>query len=152
MTEVTHLARIEAGRIRLDRQSCAVSALIETVLKQLEVPLAGRPVEVALPQPLPAVLVDRELLQLVLRHLMDNALKYGTPQSAIRLRAFERGGSVRISVWNDGEEIPEWERPRLFEKFYRGTTAGAQSTGTGMGLAIAREIIAAHGGDRKSVV
>jgi signal transduction histidine kinase len=52
-----------------------------------------------------------------------------------------------IRVWNGGPGIPEWERARVFEKFYRGSAADGGISGTGMGLAIARQILLAHGGD-----
>jgi two-component system sensor histidine kinase KdpD len=91
--------------------------------------------------------VDAELIRLVLRHLLDNAVKYSPPSAAIRLSAEAGGEAATIRVWNGGPGLPEREKPRIFEKFYRGTAAGRQAAGTGMGLAIARQIMLAHGGD-----
>ncbi len=147
VTEAIHLARIEAGKMRLEKQPCEVPALIESAVRQMETILGARAVEVSVAEELPMVLVDRELMQLVLRQLLDNAVKYSATHSPIRIRAGLSSQFVRISVWNDGPPVPQWEKTKLVEKFYRGTTAGFQSTGTGMGLAIAKEIMSAHGGD-----
>jgi two-component system, OmpR family, sensor histidine kinase KdpD len=87
---------------------------------------------------------DRELLGLALRQLLDNALKYSQPNSTIAIEAASNG-AVEITVRNSGSTIPESERPRVLERFYRG--AGARNIpGTGMGLTIVQQIAKAHGG------
>jgi two-component system sensor histidine kinase KdpD len=147
VTEAIHLSHIEAGRIRLEKKPCHVRALIEAVLVKMEANLEGRPLDLSVAQGLPAIEVDGDLMEIVLRQLIDNAVKYSFPNSPVRVRATQSGGFVWISVWNDGLPVPQREKTRLFEKFYRGTTAGRQSTGTGMGLSIARDIMSAHGGE-----
>ncbi|MCX6614945.1 MAG: DUF4118 domain-containing protein [Acidobacteria bacterium] len=147
VSEAIHLARIEAGKMRLQKQACAIESLVRESLKQMETVLEGRAVEVKLAPQLPELHVDAELIRLVLRHLLDNAVKYSPPSAAIRLSAEAGGEAATIRVWNGGPGLPEWEKPRIFEKFYRGTAAGRQAAGTGMGLAIARQIMLAHGGD-----
>src|SRR5262249_38698918 len=87
---------------------------------------------------------DRKLLGLALRQLVDNALKYSSPSSAIAIEA--RGnGRVEITVRNSGSTIPEREQGRVVERFLRGSRA-RNIPGSGMGLAIVRQIAAAHGG------
>jgi two-component system sensor histidine kinase KdpD len=113
----------------------------------METVLEGRAVEVKLAPELPELHVDAELIQLVLRHLLDNALKYSPPSAPIRVTAASEGKTAMIRVWNGGPGIPEWERARVFEKFYRGSAADGGISGTGMGLAIARQILLAHGGE-----
>ncbi len=147
VTEAIHLARIEAGKMRLEKQPCAVQALIQAAVQQMETALGARTVDLSVAGELPMVLVDRDLMQLVLRQLLDNAVKYSAPDSPIRVTARESRPFVWITVWNESPSLPRWEKARLFEKYYRGASAGSQSPGTGMGLAIAKEILSAHGGE-----
>jgi two-component system sensor histidine kinase KdpD len=146
VTDAIHLARIEASQMRLNLQSRALRAVVQEALRHMKSALDGRDVELSLPDGLPSVLVDPELIQLVFRHLIDNALKYSPAGSPIAVAARCDGGFVALTIRNQGEGIPEWERSRIFDKFYRG--AGARRVpGTGMGLAIARDVIVAHGGE-----
>lgn len=147
VSEAMHLARIEAGKMRLERRECRVDSLVHDSVKQMETVLEGRTVEVEVTDASPAVLVDADLIQLVVRQLLDNALKYSPPSAPIRIRAEGDSKAAVIRVWNGGPGIPEWERQRIFEKFFRGSAARHGIAGTGMGLAIARQIMLAHGGD-----
>lgn len=147
VSEAMHLARIEAGKMRLNKRACALGSLVHNSLRQMETVIEGRSVELNVSQQLPDVFVDPELTQLVIRHLLDNALKYSPPSAPIRIAAASDGKTAVVRVWNGGAGIPEWERSRVFEKFYRGSAASRSAAGTGMGLAIAREIMLAHGGE-----
>ncbi len=147
VTEALHLARIEAGKVYLNKEPRSLHALLEPLLRQMESALQGRRVELALADDLPEAFVDVELAQLAIRNLIDNAAKYSTPASPIWIAAAVAGEAVVLRVRNQGPSLSEVERERIFEKFYRGAEASKQATGTGMGLAIAREIALAHGGD-----
>lgn len=147
VSEAIHLARIEAGKMRLQKSRCTPAALVQAALQQMETVLEGRTVEVNVPANLAGLSVDVDLMQLVLRHLLDNAVKYSSPSAVIRVSAEASDGNAAIRVWNGGPGIPESERSRIFEKFYRGAAASRQVAGTGMGLAIVRQILRAHGGD-----
>jgi two-component system sensor histidine kinase SenX3 len=96
------------------------------------------------PETLP-VRVDRDLVGLALRQLLDNAVKYSPPAAPIVVAGRGTSTTVDLSVQNPGPPIPEREQGRLFERFYRGTH-GSQVPGTGMGLAIVQHIAQAHGG------
>jgi signal transduction histidine kinase len=87
---------------------------------------------------------DRELIGLALRQLLDNAVKYSPPTSAIEIAATV-GETVDLSVRNSGPPIPEREQALLGERFYRGSQS-RRVPGTGMGLAIVRQIAEAHRG------
>ena len=87
---------------------------------------------------------DRDLLGLALRQLLDNAVKYSPPASTIEIAA-AGDRTVEIVVRNSGPAIPERERDRVFERFYRGSQA-RRIPGTGMGLTIVQQIAQAHGG------
>jgi signal transduction histidine kinase len=90
--------------------------------------------------------VDRDLFGLALRQLLDNAVKYSPAGSAIEVAASGGGGTIHLAVRNGGPPIPERERRRIFERFYRGGQAQG-IPGTGMGLPIVRQIAQAHGGN-----
>jgi signal transduction histidine kinase len=109
--------------------------------------LEFRIVEVRTSDAIPPVPADRELVLIVLRQLLDNAVKYSPPGSSIVIGAAEEEGSVVVTVTDCGPGIPQADLNRVFEKFYRGPHARERVPGTGMGLAIAREIVRGHGGD-----
>jgi two-component system sensor histidine kinase KdpD len=147
VTEATHVARIEAGKIDLNREWHMVDVLIDRVLEETELQRDGRPVNVSIERGLPRVRVDSNLVQLALRQLVDNALKYSPRKSAIDVQAKLSGENLSISVHNEGEPLSEAEQARIFDKFYRGQNVRRQVAGTGMGLSVARDILLAHGGD-----
>ena len=144
VTEAIQLARIEGGQFRLNQRVYFPSSLISAAVRQMKALADGREINVSATDDLPLVRVDAELIQMVIAHLIDNALKYSPPVSAISVRARTGENKVIISVSDQGAGITEPEQSRIFEKFYRGSK-DQNLKGTGMGLAIAREIIRAHG-------
>jgi two-component system sensor histidine kinase KdpD len=105
-----------------------------------------RRIDVIVPDDLPPVRVDAGLMQVVLTHLLDNALKYSPPDNPITIGACLGEGKVIVYLADKGQGINEAEQAQIFEKFYRGKHE-RHVQGTGMGLAIAREIQRAHGED-----
>ena len=101
-------------------------------------------VEVCVAEELPLVSVDAALVEMVIAHLIDNALKYSPRRTPISIGARMSDGRATIYVADRGAGISEDEQSRIFDKFYRGTNE-QHPKGTGMGLAIAREIMHAHG-------
>src|SRR5262249_45215915 len=146
VTEAIHLARIEAGKIHLNKLPHSINRLIGDAIQQLE-PSDGRLRDVVVDKDLPLISFDVELMQLAIRQLLDNALKYSPPGTPIRVRAGIENGTLAIRIHNTGESLSELERGRIFEKFYRGASVQDRIAGTGMGLAIAREILRAHSGN-----
>lgn len=144
VTEAIQLARAEGGTFHLNRGEHFASSLISASMHNMQSLLDGRQVNVSIADDLPPVWVDADLIQVVITHLLDNALKYSPATSPIAISAQLQDGRVVISVADRGPGIPEHEQARVFEKFYRGQ-AEKNLKGTGMGLAIAREIMAAHG-------
>ncbi len=147
VTEATRVARLEAGKIHLNREWLPVAGLIDTVLAQMESQRDGRTLDVSVAPNLPVVFIDPDLVQLALKQLVDNALKYSPRRSVIRISSKLADGRVEIAVCNDGEPLSAFERARIFDKFYRGHNIRHQVAGTGMGLPVARDILLAHGGD-----
>jgi signal transduction histidine kinase len=89
---------------------------------------------------------DEQLLATALSQLIDNALKYSRPDSAVTVAADLSGPEVRLTVHNFGAVIPAAEIERIFERFYRATDMAQRVSGTGLGLSITRKIAQAHGG------
>lgn len=147
VTEAVGMAQIDAGTVRLDRAPLHLDALVARVLDQFKARSEGREVRVSVSAALPAVMADPDLLGLVLRQLLDNALKYSPPGSPLEIAGEAKDGRVLLRIHDQGPGIPLRERERIFEKFYRWQATASHIPGTGLGLYIAREIARAHGGD-----
>ena len=144
VTEAIQLARIEGGKFQLNRGVHFPSSLLSAALRQTKSLTDGRDLKLQVADDLPLVFVDAELIVLMIAHLIDNAVKYSRPGSPILIGAHASERGVIIHVTDQGPGISEDEQTRIFDKFYRGSR-GQHLKGTGMGLAIAREIIRAHG-------
>ncbi|MDR3719457.1 MAG: DUF4118 domain-containing protein [Bryobacteraceae bacterium] len=147
VSDAVRMAQIDAGQIRLDRRPIAVQDLCDGALAQFELRFEGRTLSRDFPGGLPLVFVDRDLIQLALRQLIDNALKYSAPASALEIAALAEDNRVLITLRDRGPGIPAKYLERIFDKFYRKSAGKQQVPGSGMGLHIAREIVRAHGGD-----
>jgi two-component system sensor histidine kinase KdpD len=146
VTDAIQLARIEGGTFRLNLGGHLPGLLVNGALRQMKSVIDERKIDVIVPEDLPPVRVDSELIQVVLTHLLDNALKYSPPDTPITIGARLGEGKIIMYLGDKGPGISETEQIHVFEKFYRGKNEG-QLQGTGMGLAIVREILRAHGED-----
>jgi len=143
VTDAIQMLRIDAGDVVIHRDRHRVAEIAATALREFEPRLNGHRVTTQVPDLL-VVDADRDLLRLALRQLLDNAVKYSPSGTPIEVRAGSNG-MVSITVRNYGPPIAEHEQLRIFERFYRGDQA-RRVPGTGMGLAIVRQIAHAHGG------
>ena len=144
VTEAIQLARIEGGKFRLNCGVHFPRGLVSAAVRQMRSFTDEREINVSVTDNLPPVWVDAELIQMVITHLVDNALKYSPSGSPISICAHPSQDRVVICVTDQGPGITEEEQSRIFEKFYRGKEQ-QNLKGSGMGLAIAREILSAHG-------
>ena len=140
------LSRIEAGVLRPEKEWYPFSALVEDVLGRLGPLAADHPVAVDVPDTLPPVLLDYVEIDQVLSNLLENALKYTPPGTPIRVAARVADDALAVEVADAGPGIPPAALPRLFEKFYRVASGPDQPRGTGLGLAVAKGLVEAHGG------
>lgn len=144
------LARIEAGEMRLRCRWGTIDEIVMTACQRAEPLTRGRLIEVSLEDGLPLMRVDAPAVAEVTYTLIDNAAKYSPAGSRIRVTANCAGDKmVRLTVEDEGRGIPAELRERVFDKFYRATQdndSAATQPGLGMGLAIARGIVEAHGG------
>jgi K+-sensing histidine kinase KdpD len=149
--DLIELARIEAGELQLRPRWGTVDEIISDALVRAEPLTAKRRVEMEIEKELPLVRVDNRGVSEVVYSLIDNAAKYSPDGSLIRIVASRRDDSmVQIAVEDEGKGIPAELRQRVFDKFFRAMRDGDITTrhpsGTGMGLAIAKGIVEAHGG------
>ena len=146
------LARIEAGELQLRRHWGAVDDIIATALARADITTKGYNIELEIEPELPVVRVDERAVSEVMYTLIENAAKYSPSGTTIRIIAARAAeGVIRMAVEDEGTGIPVHLRKRVFDKFFRAIRDGDVGTnepsGTGMGLAIAKGIIEAHGGD-----
>ena len=146
VSETVQMARIDAGKLMLERQPQTVAGLIENALADVRPHEVAARIVVRLPQALPNIDIDSDLMRQVLKQLIDNAAKYSPPSVPIEVSAEAEGDSVIISVNDHGRGVNPDEQSRIFEKFYRGRHSSRTTEGTGMGLSIAKGIVEAHGG------
>jgi K+-sensing histidine kinase KdpD len=144
------LARIEAGDMTLHRNWGAVDEIIEAALTRAEPLTEKHKIRVLMEEELPVVRVDARALTEVVYTLIDNASKYAPSETTIVVKAHRvHDEIVEIAVEDEGPGIPSHLHEKVFERFFRATddgTDGQKRFGFGMGLAIARGIIEAHGG------
>jgi K+-sensing histidine kinase KdpD len=147
---LVEMARIEAGELRLRRRWGTIDEIVTASLERARKIVGLRPIAVRIEENLPAVRVDARAVSEVIYSLVENAAKYSPPGALIRLAAtHESNDAIRIIVEDRGQGVPVELRDRVFDKFFRATHGVAekkQPSGTGMGLAIARGIVEAHGG------
>lgn len=143
--KAVEMAQLDAS-IPVKAQPENVRELIEMALEEARPILDERNVEVNVPDDLPEVPMDRELVRRVLRHLLENAAKYSPKGSPIRINGRIEDYRLLVSVEDNGPGIDAREQPFIFDKFYRGSKQQSNVPGTGMGLAIVRAIMIAHGG------
>jgi signal transduction histidine kinase len=147
--QLLDLSRLESGEVPLQRRRMTLAPVVLQVMSEIEVARSGRGVRVSdeLPEDLPPVEADRERVHQVLFNLVDNAVRFTPSGGDVTVSAQRHNGSVEISVTDTGVGISAEHLPRLFERFYRVDTARSRDDGgTGIGLAIARSVVEAHGG------
>jgi len=147
VNETIRMARIEAGELKLQERPEQFRQIVDSAFEKLKILLEDREIRIDIPESLPAVLADAELVELTVRQLITNALKYSHPESPITVVAQTDGARMKIAVRDSGPGIPDKERSRIFEKYYRGTNGSERIPGSGLGLSIARDILRAHGGE-----
>jgi signal transduction histidine kinase len=144
-----NFGRMEAGAERYRRETVSVPELVRQVARDLEAlhSLRGLRIDAIGPNEGVTVLGDTDALALTIRNLLDNAVKYSPGAEAVRVEWAQNGPHVSIRVVDHGLGIDPSERDAIFGKFVRGRAAAvANVNGTGVGLAMARHVLMAHGG------
>ncbi len=144
--EAVEMAEIDARVVRVNAAPQYARALLDHAVEESRTALAGRRVSVNVEEPDAPAWFDAHLLSRVLRHLIENAACYSPRGSEIALSSRRKDGRLEFSVADHGSGIDSADLPLIFEKFYRGRRGEVPGKGTGMGLAIVRAILEAHGG------
>ncbi len=139
------MTRVASGAIRPKKEWHPLDEVVGVALHRLESRLGGRDVILAVPHDLTPVPLDDVLMGQVFVNLLENALKYAPAGSPIEIAAIARTGEVEVTVSDRGPGVPLPDKEHVFEKFYRLTREG-RTGGAGLGLAICRGIVDAHGG------
>jgi two-component system, OmpR family, sensor histidine kinase KdpD len=149
--QAVEMAQLDANKVHLELKSVRLADLIEPAVEQARIASPAREFRVKLSNSLPSAVADAAWIHKVIGNLLGNAVKYSPPNQPIYVSADQQDDMVAISVADRGTGIDTLEQGMIFDKFYRGRSYRDPSernrvSGTGMGLAICRAIVTAHGG------
>jgi two-component system, OmpR family, sensor histidine kinase KdpD len=146
VSNLLDMTRLEAGAVRPRQEWQPLEEVLGSALHQLDQALAGREVTTDLPATLPPLRIDSVLVGQVLVNILENAVKYSPPGSPLRVAVAPASpNAVVVSIADRGPGIPAGQETRIFDKFHRAAADGSAG-GVGLGLAICRAIVLAHGG------
>jgi len=143
------MSRIEEGVLKLEKDHYSVRALVQDVLAHMRPLLRLRTVNIHFAEDLPALDFDYVQMDQVLTNLIENAVRYTAPETPIDIDVVQKAGQILITVADRGPGIPQADIERVFDKFYRvqrDKRNGNYPTGSGLGLAVCKGIVEAHGG------
>jgi two-component system sensor histidine kinase KdpD len=143
--EAAEMARLDAGMFTLEKRPTHMQEVIDSAIQERHLALQSHQIDVRVPDELPMVQLDFEKIREVLMHLLENAAKYSIAGTPIVISAAQEKKAIAISVADQGPGIDAFEQMLIFDKFYRGRNQ-LSAGGTGMGLAICKVIVEAHGG------
>jgi two-component system, OmpR family, sensor histidine kinase KdpD len=141
------MARLDTNNIDVHLELWNLEEIVRDVLASMHVEIEDRPLNVTADAQLPLIPLDRRLLKLAIKQLIDNAVKYSPPDSPIAICIHVSDGAASIDVTDHGGGIASEDQQRIFERFYRGHAVRNQIPGYGLGLNIASSIMHAHHGD-----
>jgi two-component system, OmpR family, sensor histidine kinase KdpD len=144
--EAADMAQLDANQVELRRELHRVREAIDPAIEEARQSLANHAIEIDVADQLPWVSIDLERIKGVLLQLLENAGKYSPPGSPIHITAEADDRTLTVSVADRGPGIDDFEQSLIFDKFYRGKNERYRVQGTGMGLAIAKAVVEAHGG------
>jgi two-component system sensor histidine kinase KdpD len=144
--EATRMARLESYQVELEWTPYNIGEAIDRALEMAKRSLGGHKIEMHAADSVPPVPFDMELIVSVLMQFLENAARYSPPEWPIHISVENGEGKLTVSVADRGPGIDDLEQALIFDKFYRGKDNRYAVQGTGMGLAIAKAVIEAHGG------
>jgi two-component system, OmpR family, sensor histidine kinase KdpD len=143
--DAVEIGRLDTSGIRVNTEPSDVGVIVREVVDSMRNEMDGRPVNVVFDEH-PSISIDRRLVKLAVKQLVDNALKYSPPDTPVTVRV-HNGKGVTVAVTDYGKGIPMQEQTRIFERLYRSPSVQSQIPGSGLGLSIAQSIVRAHHGD-----
>jgi two-component system sensor histidine kinase KdpD len=146
ITNLLDMTRVESGGLAVKKDWQPLQEVIGSALHHLDRRLRGRAISADLPADLPLVQIDGVAIEQVLVNLLNNALEYTPADTPIEIGARREDAAVIVHVGDRGPGVPPGTEQRIFEKFFRAQSPGQARHGVGLGLAICRGIVEAHGG------
>ena len=146
ISQAVEMAQLDAQHVKLQLEPRQLKDAVDQAVAECLGLLQSHRIEINLPPELPPVRMDIKWIRKVLHHLLENAAKYSEPGTPIFISAEVRDSIVITSVADRGVGIDDLDKALIFDKFYRGQSQRFRVQGTGMGLAIVKAIIEAHGG------
>lgn len=141
------MARLDTEDIQVNLERCDLCAIVRDVIFAMQKEIDARLLNLICSDGLPPVSADARLVQLAIRQLVVNALKYSSPPGRVDIAVRQGDGALSVSVTDFGAGIPDSEQKRVFERFWRSPSVKKQMPGSGLGLSIAQGIARAHHGD-----
>ena len=138
------MTRLESGSVKVEKEWQPLEEVVGTTLMRMDSLFENHPLTTNLPNDLPLVPIDGVMIEQVLVNLLENAVKYSPADAPIELSAWADGGEVIVEVADRGPGVPPGQEELIFDKFYRVRPTSA--SGVGLGLAICRAVVQAHGG------
>ncbi len=147
INDLLDLAKLESGHLNIDEEGVPAEALVRTAAAELDslADIRGLRLVSRIEAQLPKVRVDERQIAHVFSNLVSNAVKHSPRGEEVALQVARSGQMVRFSVVDQGKGVPPPLQSQVFDRFFR--VPGEESSGAGLGLAIAREIVIAHGGE-----
>ena len=139
-------AKLDGGDLKVKREQIDVAQLIQNTIAESSQELEGHPIDFESSPGCNAAYADRRLLQMALFQVLDNAAKYSAPKSQVTIAVREEEAELVIRIRNQGSFIPDGEREKVFQRFYRCSESVKSISGTGIGLSVVRRIAEAHRG------
>ena len=148
INRLLNLSRIEVGKIKPKKENIDLIAAVKEVIEGYKSQARLKSVNLVseLPGGLPPIYADSGNIKEVLSQLLENAIKYTEKYGKVAVSVKDQGKEVSVSVMDNGCGIPKEELPHIFDKFYKVERPAEQVGGIGMGLALVKSIVEAHGG------
>jgi two-component system, OmpR family, sensor histidine kinase KdpD len=145
--DAVEMGRLDTTSIEVQLERSNLTQVVQELVASMRKEFDGRVIDVQADGRDPAIPVDRRLVKLALKQLLDNALKYSPPETSVHIKVSGAEGSVAVDVTDHGKGIPPAEQPLVFQRFWRSPSVKKKMPGTGLGLSIAHGIARAHNGD-----
>jgi two-component system, OmpR family, sensor histidine kinase KdpD len=145
-TRLLRKSRLETSEHALHETVTDLQELLQGVIEECAFQLRFRHVDLSIASDVRSIRCDPQLLPMAIVQILDNAAKYGSPDSHVLISAKRRASEVLLRIHNEGSYIPPVERAKVFARYYRSPAVEHRAPGTGLGLSVAKKAVEAHGG------
>jgi two-component system sensor histidine kinase KdpD len=149
--DTVDMGRLDSADIAVQAEAADLAEIVRDVVTSMRSQIEDRPVDVISDGSPVLTVVDRRLMKLAIKQLLDNALKYSPPATPVTLQVQNGSGTVTLDVTDRGAGIPPAEQKKIFDRLYRSPSVENRIPGSGLGLSIALSIARAHRGDLKVI-